>query len=141
MGSASNPEPSIITAAPPVQNQQLIQLQLQQQQQQLQNLQLQQLQFQQQQLQQQLAQLKVASSSSQVYTTVAYSNEDSKPAASELRNVTLNQSNQLLGNAASDEDYASEEEPEEDEDDDRGISGVTVTFPVEIPTTITTEQS
>ncbi|EDS45812.1 conserved hypothetical protein [Culex quinquefasciatus] len=67
----------------------------------------------------------VASSSSQVYTTVAYSNEDSKPAASELRNVTLNQSNQLLGNAGSDEDYASEEEPEEDEDDDRGISGVT----------------
>ncbi|XP_052565645.1 ataxin-2 homolog isoform X2 [Culex pipiens pallens] len=135
-GAASNPEPSIITAAPPVQNQQLIQLQLQQQQQQLQNLQLQQLQFQQQQLQQQLAQLKVASSSSQVYTTVAYSNEDSKPAASELRNVTLNQSNQLLGNAGSDEDYASEEEPEEDEDDDRGISGVTVTFPVEVTSVV-----
>nr|XP_029725088.1 mucin-5AC-like [Aedes albopictus] len=122
--SLQNHEPPIITAAPPPQH--LIQLQLQQQQAQLQNLQLQQLQLQQQQLQQQLQQLKVASSSSTVYTTVAYSNEDSKPAASEHRNVTITGTNQL---SAEDEDYSSEE-------DDDQIKGVTVTFPVEVTSVV-----
>ncbi|XP_062543245.1 ataxin-2 homolog [Armigeres subalbatus] len=123
--SIQNHEPTIITAAPPPQH--LIHLQLQQQQQQLQNLQLQQLQLQQQQLQQQLHQLQVASSSSHVYTTVAYANEDSKPAASEHRNVTFTGTNQL--SADEEEDYSSEEESDQ-------ISGVTVTFPVEVTSVV-----
>ncbi|EAT40892.1 AAEL007430-PA, partial [Aedes aegypti] len=68
----------------------------------------------------------VASSSSTVYTTVAYSNDDSKPAASEHRNVTISGTNQL---SAEDEDYSSEE-------DDEQISGVTVTFPVEVTSVV-----
>ncbi|XP_055533246.1 nuclear receptor coactivator 6-like isoform X2 [Wyeomyia smithii] len=125
-GANGSQDPPPIVTAPP-QAQQLIQLQLQQQQQQLQTLQLQQIQFQQQQLQQQLQQLKVASSSSAVYTTVAYTSEDSKPAASELlRNVDYsNGTNDLVDE---DEDYESEE--------DSLITGVTVTYPVEVTSAV-----
>ncbi|XP_055533245.1 nuclear receptor coactivator 6-like isoform X1 [Wyeomyia smithii] len=69
----------------------------------------------------------VASSSSAVYTTVAYTSEDSKPAASELlRNVDYsNGTNDLVDE---DEDYESEE--------DSLITGVTVTYPVEVTSAV-----
>ncbi|XP_055604525.1 mucin-2-like isoform X1 [Uranotaenia lowii] len=71
----------------------------------------------------------VASSSSTHYTTVRYTSEDSKPAASEIRNVTRTRSNQLV--EEDEDDYVESSE----EDDDR-ITGVTVTFPVEVTSVV-----
>lgn len=63
----------------------------------------------------------IGSSSFAVYTTVPYISIDSKPAASEHRNITLTGSNQLV---EEDSDYDSEE--------DDNITGVTVIAPVEV---------